>query len=119
MTFTLPFLLGIGAALLLDFDLKAAVLIGSLFASHTLLVYPQVRAAGVAQDRAVATAVGGTVITDTAALITLAVVAGLQTGDERRADPGPRTRPLARDPRGLVLCRPAPSRPLVLCRLRP
>ncbi|HEY2216867.1 MAG TPA: cation:proton antiporter, partial [Solirubrobacteraceae bacterium] len=45
-------------------------------ASHTLITYPAIKEAGLASDPAVATAVGSTVLTDTLALVALAVVAG-------------------------------------------
>src|SRR3954447_8510643 len=76
--FLLPFLCGIGAGLLLSFTPAAAILLGSLAASHTLITYPLVRDAGLAKNPAVATAVGATVLTDTFALIVLAIVAGTQ-----------------------------------------
>ena len=66
----------------------AMCLLGALLASHTLLVYPTLRDAGLDNDPAVATAVGATVLTDTLALTVLAIVSGLADGvglDERRA----------------------------------
>lgn len=76
LTFILPFGLGLGIAIRLDYDLLAAILIGSLWASHTLVVYPVVRRYGLATNPAVSVTVGATVITDTLALLVLAVVAG-------------------------------------------
>jgi hypothetical protein len=46
-----------------------------MFGSHTLISYPIAIRFGIAKNRAVTTAVGGTIITDTAALLVLAVVA--------------------------------------------
>lgn len=80
MTFTAPLLLGASAALLLGYSTAAALLVGSLCASHTLVTYPTVRALGLGSNGAVATAVGATVITDTLALLVLAGVAGSATG---------------------------------------
>lgn len=80
LTFTLPFVAGIAAGAVLGFSTPAALLLGSLVASHTLLLYPTVREAGLASNRAVASAVGATVLTDTIALAVLAVVAGTETG---------------------------------------
>jgi Kef-type K+ transport system membrane component KefB len=51
----------------------AAVLIGSLIASHTLLGFPVVRRLGLVADEAVAVAIGGTVFTDLTALLVLSV----------------------------------------------
>jgi Kef-type K+ transport system membrane component KefB len=81
-TFALPFTLGMASALILDYDTAAAVLIGSLWASHTLVTYPIVRRFGLTSNPAVAMAVGATVITDTMALLVLAIVVGTETGDE-------------------------------------
>lgn len=81
LTFAIPLVLGIGAGFIVDYDLKSAVLLGSLFASYTLVVYPTVRNMGLASNRAVAVTVGATVITDTLALVVLAVVSGSTTGD--------------------------------------
>jgi Kef-type K+ transport system membrane component KefB len=64
----------------LGYELSASILLGSLFASHTLVSYAAIRSMGLATNRAVATAVGATVITDTMALIVLAVVSGTTTG---------------------------------------
>jgi len=66
--------------LLLGLPLLSATLIGSIFASHTLLLYPVISKLGIARDRAVNIAVGGTIITDTLALLLLAVVTGMSSG---------------------------------------
>src|SRR3954469_3844606 len=78
--FIVPCLCGIGVGQLLSFPLAAAILLGSLAASHTLITSPLVRDAGLARNPAVAIAVGATVLTDTLSLIVLAVVSGTQTG---------------------------------------
>src|SRR4051794_41144480 len=79
----LGFAVPITAGLIIGFSLgwspAATILLGALFSSHTLIVYPTLRGAGLAGHPAVATAVGATVLTDTLALIVLAVVAGTQT----------------------------------------
>lgn len=75
LTFAIPMALGTSSALLLGFGGFASVLIGSLWASHTLVTYPIVRRSGIVADGSVAATVGATVITDTLALIVLAVVA--------------------------------------------
>jgi Na+:H+ antiporter len=76
LTFSVPMLLGVAVGLGLGWSTPAAVLLGALLASHTLLLYPMVRGAGLAADPAVATAVGATVLTDTASLVILAAVSG-------------------------------------------
>jgi Kef-type K+ transport system membrane component KefB len=80
ISFVLPFTAGVGIGYGLGWPWPATFLLGSLAASHTLIVYPTVRDAGVGRNPSVATAVGATVLTDTLALIVLAVVAGTQTG---------------------------------------
>lgn len=80
MTFTAPMALGTLAGLALDFGVASSLLLGSLLASHTLLLYPLLREKGLAADPAIASAVGATVLTDTLALIVLAAVAGSESG---------------------------------------
>jgi Kef-type K+ transport system membrane component KefB len=80
MTFTGPMVLGTLAGLALDFGTASSLLLGSLLASHTLLLYPLLREKGLAADPAIASAVGATVLTDTLALIVLAAVAGSESG---------------------------------------
>jgi len=80
LTFALPMAFGLLVGLLLGWETKAAILLGSLLASHTLITYPTARAAGLSSDRAVATAVGSTVLTDTLSLVVLAAVAGSVQG---------------------------------------
>ena len=81
-TFFISILLGILVGLyILDFSLFSSILIGSIFASHTLIVYPIVSKLGVSTNKAVTIAVGGTIITETLALLVLAVIAGISTGE--------------------------------------
>lgn len=82
LTFAIPITLGTGVAWWLGFGVAAAVLIGSLWASHTLVAYPIIRRGGIMADPSVAASVGATVITDTLALLVLAVVAGYETGGD-------------------------------------
>lgn len=81
ITFTIPLALGTGAGLIVGYETTAALLLGSLFASYTLVVYPILRNLGLSSNGAVATTVGATVVTDTLALVVLAAVAGSTTGD--------------------------------------
>jgi Kef-type K+ transport system membrane component KefB len=71
--FTIPMLFGSAAGFSMHWEAAVALMLGSPMASHTLLVYPTVRNAGLSAHRAVATAVGATVLTDTLSLIVLAV----------------------------------------------
>ncbi|MTV24806.1 cation:proton antiporter [Nitriliruptoraceae bacterium ZYF776] len=81
LTFVIPMVLGTSTGLLLGFEPLAAVLLASCWASHTLLTYPIFQRAGTVSNRAVATTVGATIITDTAALLVLAVVARAYDGE--------------------------------------
>ncbi len=76
LTFAFPFILGVIAGLWVGLDDWALVLIGSVWASHTLVTYPIVQRRGLVGSRSVAVSVGATVITDTLALLVLAVVSG-------------------------------------------
>ncbi|WP_424002679.1 cation:proton antiporter [Maribacter sp. IgM3_T14_3] len=81
-TFIIPMVLGIFAGLyLLEFSMATSVLLASMFASHTLIAYPLISKLGVAKNRAVNITVGGTLITDTLALLVLAVIVGMNTGE--------------------------------------
>src|SRR4051794_4809013 len=81
LTFAFPMVFGIAVGLGLSMDVAAAVLLGSLLASHTLITYPQIKRMGLAAKPSVAIAVGATVLTDTLSLIVLAVIAGQTTSD--------------------------------------
>lgn len=81
-TFIIPMTLGILTGLyVLNFSVLSSILLASLFASHTLITYPIVRTLGVTKDQSVVIAVGGTMITDTLALLVLSVVVGLSNGE--------------------------------------
>lgn len=79
-TFAVPMVTGTVGHLLLGFDLAAAVLLASCWASHTLLAYPVLQRLGAVANRAVATAVGATIVTDVAALLVLVVVVRADEG---------------------------------------
>jgi Kef-type K+ transport system membrane component KefB len=82
LTFIIPMGLGTAAGYyLLDFPLPTSILLASMFASHTLISYPIVSKFGVAKDKAVNITVGGTMITDTLALLVLAVIVGMTVGE--------------------------------------
>jgi Kef-type K+ transport system membrane component KefB/CO dehydrogenase/acetyl-CoA synthase epsilon subunit len=81
--FTFIFPLAIGFPIcygLLGYDFNASFLTASMFATHTLLSYPIVSRLGVSKNQAVAVTVGGTILTDTAVLIILAVIMGKSQG---------------------------------------
>ncbi len=81
-SFFFPFLIGIAVlGPLLGLDIWAALLLSSVFASHTLLAYPIVNRYGVTKNRAVTAVFGGILFTDTLALVVLAIVMGAVEGD--------------------------------------
>ena len=80
-TFAIPLITGILVGRLFGFEWNAAVLIGSLLASHTLLAYPIVQRLGVVGDEAVTVTIGATIFTDIGALLVLAICVGVNKGD--------------------------------------
>lgn len=76
LTFLVPQVFGaVGAYFLFGFSWKSAILLASMFASHTLLSFPIISKLGISKNRAVTTTIGGTILTDIAALLVLAVIA--------------------------------------------
>ncbi len=81
-TFCVPMILGIVTGIyILNFSILTSVLLASMFASHTLIAYPILSKLGVTKNRAVNVSVGGTMITDTLALLVLAVIVGMAQGE--------------------------------------
>lgn len=81
LTFLIPMALGtIAGYWLLELSVMSSVLLASMFASHTLIAYPILSKLGVTKNRAVNISVGGTMITDTLALLVLAVIVGMNAG---------------------------------------
>jgi len=80
-TFIVPALIGYPVChYILGYDVSASVMIASMFATHTLVAYPVVNSYGITKNEAVAITVGGTILTDTAVLIVLAVIIGSSQG---------------------------------------
>ena len=73
-SFLFPFLLGLATSLLLGYDGVTSTLLGAMYGSHTLMTYPIVSRYGVQKNAAANIAVGGTMLTITLALLTLAWV---------------------------------------------
>ena len=81
-TVCVPLAFGILAGYyILGFPIYSSILLAGLFASQTLIAYPIVSKLGISRDKAVTIAVGGTVITDTLALLLLTVIVGMATGN--------------------------------------
>ncbi|MBA8986480.1 MULTISPECIES: cation:proton antiporter [Sphingobacterium] len=81
-TFIIPISIGFPVCYyVLDYSLLTSILIASMFATHTLVSYPIVNRYGISKNEAVAITIGGTILTDTAVLIILAVIKGASQGD--------------------------------------
>ena len=80
-TFLCPLVVGTGVGYLFGMGLNAAVLTGSLLASHTLLGYPIVNRLGVVKNEAVTVTIGATIFTDIAALLVLAICISIHGGE--------------------------------------
>jgi Kef-type K+ transport system membrane component KefB/nucleotide-binding universal stress UspA family protein len=81
LAFSIPLLMGIIIGRIFNFDWNSSILIGSLFASHTLVAYPIVSRLGVINNDAVNVTINTTIFTDIAALLVLAICIALKTGD--------------------------------------
>lgn len=82
LTFLIPMGMGTAAGVyLLQLSWPSSVLLASMFASHTLMTYPIVSKYGVTKNRAVNVSIGATVITCLLALLVLAVIVGMSTGE--------------------------------------
>ncbi len=81
-TFVFPFAIGYPVCYyLLDFSVNASILTASMFSTHTLVSYPIVSKLGITKNQAVAITIGGTILTDTAVLLILAIVLNNHNGD--------------------------------------
>lgn len=80
-TFAIPLLVGTLIGRFFGFGWNSAVLLGSLFASHTPLGYPIVSRYGLVKNEAVLVTIGGTIFTDIASLLVLAVCVGIHGGE--------------------------------------
>lgn len=82
LTFSIPLAMGVALGLwAFGMTLPVAILLASMFSSHTLVTFPVVGKFGLAKSPSVTTTVGGTIITDTLALLVLAVIASASQGD--------------------------------------
>lgn len=82
LSFVIPQALGTVVGLtVLDLTLAAALLFAAIFSSHTLLAYPIVNRLGIAKNEAITATIGGTILTDTLALLVLAGVVAAVGGE--------------------------------------
>jgi len=82
LTFALPLLLGYPiCSYILHLDPTASLLVASMFSTHTLVAYPIISKYGLSKHTSVAITVGGTILTDTAVLIILAIISSSTEGN--------------------------------------
>lgn len=82
LTFLIPMLLGIWSSMsVLGYGFVTAVLLASMYASHTLIAYPIISRYGLARLRSVSISIGGTAVTVALALFILAVIGGMYKGE--------------------------------------
>lgn len=80
LTFTFPQIMGMALGWIIGLPWLGIILLGSAFASHTLLAFPILNRLGVTRNEAVAVTAGATILTDIGAFIILAIVLGAQDG---------------------------------------
>lgn len=80
-TFLFPLAMGAAVGRGFGMDWNAAILTGSLLASHTLLGFPIVNRLGLIGNKAVTATIGATIITDIAALLVLAICISIHAGN--------------------------------------
>jgi len=81
LTFAIP--QGLGTLVgfyIIGLPLTSAILLASMFASHTLLAYPIASKLGITRDEAVMVAIGGTLVTNTVSLSILAIITSSTNG---------------------------------------
>ena len=82
LSFVIRFGIGMWSCMrLLNFGLTTSILMGCMYASHTLISYPIISRYGLSKLRSVNITIGGTIIVDTLALIGLAIISGMYKGD--------------------------------------
>lgn len=80
--FFIPMTLGVLTGIyILHFSVITSFLLASMFASHTLITYPIVSKLGITKNKAVNISIGSTLITNILALLVLAVIVGMTTGE--------------------------------------
>ncbi|MCC9607720.1 cation:proton antiporter [Blastopirellula sp. JC732] len=77
LTFLFPFAAGYFVGYMLGYSWVASMLIGSIIASHTLLAHPILAKLGLLERESVLIAVGGTIFTDVASMLILAVAVSI------------------------------------------
>ncbi|MEQ9237857.1 cation:proton antiporter domain-containing protein [Coleofasciculus sp. E2-BRE-01] len=81
MTFIVPLVASMMIGRFFGFGWNTSLLMGSLFASHTLLGYPIVQRLGLVEKEPVIVTIGATIFTDISALLVLAICVSINAGD--------------------------------------
>ena len=82
LTFLIPIIIGYVVCIyVFQFSVWPALLLASMFSTHTLVSYPIVSNMGIIKNRAVQVTFGGTIITDSAVLILLGFITNVVTGE--------------------------------------
>jgi Kef-type K+ transport system membrane component KefB len=82
LSFIFPQVLGaIGTWYLLDLSWPSAILLASMFASHTLVAYPIISWLDLVKNESVTVTLGGTLVVNILALLVLAVIASSTQGE--------------------------------------
>lgn len=82
LSFFIPQLMAVGVGMwLMGFNLPAALMIGSIVGTHTLLAYPVAKRIGITGNPAVTMTIGATIFTDILGLSLLAIAVALATGN--------------------------------------
>ncbi|TXK21586.1 cation:proton antiporter [Pontibacter qinzhouensis] len=82
LTFFIPITIGtIIFYYVMDFRWLSAIMLSSMFSSHTLIAYPIASRLGLSKNEAVTITIGGTIVTDTAVLLVLAIISGSSQGE--------------------------------------
>ncbi len=81
LTFIIPLTMGFFVTYyLLKLSILASILLSSMFSTHTLVSYPIASKLGITKNRVMNTVIGGTMITDTAVLLLLAIIVRVHNG---------------------------------------
>ncbi len=82
LSFAIRFGIGMWSCMkILNFGVTTSILMGCMYASHTLISYPIISRYGLSRLSSVNITIGGTIIVDTLALIGLAIISGMYKGD--------------------------------------
>ena len=81
LTFIIPFAIGFGIFyFLLSYPILASILIALMFSTQTLVSYPIASRLGLSNNKSVISAVGGTIVTDTAVLFFIGIIIASHNG---------------------------------------